>query len=125
MTRSRVSILVLMLLLSGCGMLGPTREVEVRVRNGSGTILDRVSLFLPRETLTFSTLAPGQESPYKEVARAFDIVSVQVVVGQDSASLQVVDYVGEDPLEPGRYTYVLRVLSTDPLGIGMDFEKGS
>lgn len=113
------------LLASGCGILDIGGDVEVRVRNNSGVLLDEVTLLLPRETVTYSELAPSQSSPYVAVEKAYRIATVEVVAAQDTARLQVIDYVGETPLKAGRYTYVLLVFGTDPLSIGLDFQKDS
>jgi hypothetical protein len=43
------------------------------------------------------------------VSAAYRSVTTQVVLDGDTLRLQVIDYVGEDPLAAGRYTYVLTV----------------
>jgi hypothetical protein len=90
-----------------CGFLDPNETVEVRVMNGSEVLLDEGILHLPGDSIVFSGLQPGLSTPYQEVAQAYRIATVQVVVAQDTARLQVIDYVGETRLSPGRYTYVL------------------
>ena len=87
--------------------------------------MDEVSLFLPQGTLSFSDLQPGEESSYSQVSKAYHIASAEVVIGPDTARIQVIDYVGEEPLEGGRYTYILRVFESQPLSIDLDFEKDS
>jgi len=110
---------------SGCGILGPNGEVEVRVRNGSALVYDEATLFLPEGPLILFDLEPGEESLYVEVTKAYRIASAEVVVGQDTARAQVIDYVGESLLKPGRYTYILRVFEGVPPSLGVDFEKSS
>lgn len=110
---------------TGCGVLGLEDEVEVRVRNGSNLLVNEASVFLPGQTLEYSNLEAGEDTPYIEVGKAYDYASAQVVVGQDTARIQVIDYVGETPLKGGRYTYILRVFPGTPLTMGMDFEKDS
>jgi hypothetical protein len=68
---------------------------------------------------------PGAFSEYRTVSKAYDYASAEVVVGADTAFIQVIDYVGETPLDGGRYTYVFRIRSEAPLSIGLDFEKDS
>lgn len=110
---------------SACGILGLDGEVEVRVRNGSTLTYDEATLFLPDGPLIHFDLAPGEESLYVVVTKAYRIASAEVVVGQDTARAQIIDYVGESLLKPGRYTYILRVFEGDPPSLGMDFEKDS
>ncbi|MBT8398282.1 MAG: hypothetical protein KJN92_15015 [Gemmatimonadetes bacterium] len=116
---------LLVLAAAGCEILGLDGDVKVRVRNGSDQVLTDVSIFLPRNTLFFPELLPGEASAYAVVPKAYRIVTAEVVVGQDTARAQVIDYVGEDPLDPGRYTYVLRFFSGSPPSLGVDFEKES
>jgi hypothetical protein len=88
-------------------------------------ILDEATLFLPNGPLIHFDLEPGEESLYVEVFKAYRIASAEVVVGQDTARVQVIDYVGESLLKPGRYTYIFRVVEGVPLSLGLDFEKDS
>ena len=111
--------------VSGCGILDRDGEVEVRVRNGSGVVLDEATLFLPNGPLVHFDLDPGEESLYVEVSKAYRIASAEVVVGQDTARIQVIDYVGESELKPGRYTYIFQLLEGVPLGMALDFKKES
>ena len=114
-----------MLFLTGCGILGLEEDVEVRVRNGSAITLDEATVFLLDGPLTMTDFEPGTVSDYRTVDKAYDFASALVVLGSDSAALTVIDSVGEEPLDGGRYTYVLRVFAEAPLSIGMDFEKDS
>ena len=110
---------------TGCGVLGLEDEVEIRVRNGSNLMVDEAVLYLPSQVLEYSNLDVGEATPYSQVQKAYYYASAQVVVGQDTARIQVIDYVGETPLKGGRYTYILRVFPGTPLTLGLDFEKDS
>ena len=109
--------------ISGCGIVDLDGDVEVRVRNGSSFVLDEARLLLPRGTLSYSDLQPGQETAYSVVSKAYHHASAEVVIGADTARLHVIDYVGETPLDGGRYTYIMRVRGEAPLSIGLDFKK--
>ena len=124
-SKIRFLALSLLLLLSSCGILGLDEDVEVRVRNGSSLTLDEATVFLFGGPLTVTDFQPGAVSDYRTVDKAYDYASALVVVGADSASIQVIDYVGEEPVDGGRYTYVVRIRTESPLSIGLDFEKDS
>jgi hypothetical protein len=109
--------------LSGCGTLGLEGDVEVRARNGSSVVIDEATLFLPRVSLVFSDLKPAEATPYTEVRKAYRKPSAQVVVGQDTSRIQVIDYVGEKPLEAGRHTYILSFFEGNPQRLRLDFER--
>ena len=110
---------------AGCEILGLDGGVEVRVRNGSSLTFDEATLFLPRVSLSFSDLVPGEATPYSTVSKAYRIASAHVVMGQDTARLQVIDYVGEQPLDDGRYTYVLSFFEGNPESLVLELVEDS
>ena len=55
--------------------------------------------------------------------RAYDYATAQVVTGVDTARLQVIDFVGETPLDGGRYTYVLAFFEGNPTSLIQTFQK--
>lgn len=104
----------------GCNPFDSEGVVEVRVRNGSNLTFDEGVLYVHRDSLIFSALGPGQETPYQEVDQAYEIATTRVVTGTDTARLQVIDFVGEQPLGPGRYTYVLGFFEGNPTSLTLD-----
>lgn len=95
--------------LTGCGDLFSSGGVEVRVENASDVWYDEATLYTLDGPQTYSDLAPGARSPYVSVSVAYRSATTQVVLDGDTLRLQVIDYVGEEPLSAGRYTYVLTV----------------
>lgn len=98
--------------LAGCpgdDLSGPGIGVEVRVRNGSQRTMEDVVVAFPYPggDMDYGTLVPGEVSDYRMVERAYRYAGIRVVVGGDTLGLVPVDYVGETPLSPGRYTYRL------------------
>ena len=107
----------------GCNPFASDGPVEVRVRNGSNLAFDEGILYTQRDSILFTSLGPGQATPFQEVDRAYGIATTQVVTGSDTARLQVIDFVGEAPLKPGRYTYVLSFFEGNPTALILDLEK--
>ena len=87
-------------LLIACGLVGPS-DVEVRLENASSTAFAEATLFTVDGSHTYLDLGPGEASPYLNVTMAYGIATTQVVVGADTIRLQVIDYVGEEPLGAG------------------------
>jgi len=121
--RSRWLVLLLFVWLGGCDGFETAGPVEVRVMNGADVTLDEGVLYLPRDSIVFSGLGPGAFTDYREVEKAYRIASARVVSGTDTSGIQVVDYVGERPLEPGQYTYVLAFFQDDPALPTLELEK--
>jgi len=113
MTRRFVGALILgggLALVAGCGALLSGGKVEVRIENGSAVTIDRVVVYPGgRDSLVATDLGVSVKTPYLAVERAYRIATVEVRVGTGTARQQVIDYVGEQPLEGGRYTYRIRV----------------
>ena len=105
---TRAALLGLLTFVAGgCGIIGSDDPVQIRVRNASDLTFDEGVVYLIGDSITFTDLQPGESTPYTEVDRAYDYATAQVVTGSDTARLQVIDYVGETPVESGRYAYVL------------------
>ena len=94
---------------AGCGNFFTPGGVEVRVENASDVRYGEATLYTLDGPRTYSDLAPGARSPYVSVSAAYRSATTQVVLDGDTLRLQVIDYVGEEPLDAGRYTYVLSV----------------
>lgn len=98
---------VALLVLVGCDTLGLDGPVEVRIENASAHTFDVVRYWAGNQNLSYDSVSPGQATPFVEAAEAYGYTTVLVVAGPDTVRLQVIDYVGEEPLTEGRYTYVL------------------
>lgn len=100
-------VLLLAAAASGCNSLFETGLVEVRVRNGSAVVMEDVRIWLSGGPVEYPTLEPGEVTAYRAVERAYRIATVEATIDGELQRLQVIDFVGEDPLRPGRYTYRL------------------
>jgi hypothetical protein len=121
--RAILPALLLALLSPGCGGLDSDGPIEVRVRNETTVTFEEGILYLPGDSILFPGLAPGQATPYKEVEMAYRVATTQVVSGADTARLQVIDYVGDNRLRPGRYTFVLSFFEDRPTALVQGLEK--
>jgi hypothetical protein len=97
------------------GAQAPTPDaVRIRVSNdGTATLHDVVVKFPGGEgssgqDASYGDIAPGETSEYRRIARAYGYAYVAAVADGEKRVLQPIDYVGEEPLATGDYTYVLR-----------------
>ena len=85
---------------------------RVRIHNTTGADLDTVLLYppaSPREPIDFGALSNGGYSGYHDVEPAYRFVHVEASGSIGSHVVRPYDYVGEEPLPEGRFTYRLSV----------------
>jgi hypothetical protein len=97
------------------------RPVEIRIKNASDIDFDRVRVVFPeRDEADYGAVAQGRSSAFHATSRAYRYAQVHVKAGDRDISLQPMDYVGEQELAPGRYTYVVRIEGNR---LAIDLEK--
>jgi len=97
------------------------RPVEIRIKNASDIDFDRVRVVFPeRDEADYGAVAKGRFSAFRDTRHAYRYAQVHVKAGDRDISLEPIDYVGEQELAPGRYTYVLRIEGNR---LAIDLEK--
>lgn len=76
-------------------------EANIRIKNVSSENYQNVSIL----TFSLENLESGDLSEYRQFDRAYRIASVSLEIDGENFDLQVIDFVGEEPLESGNYTY--------------------
>ena len=100
----------LMVALTSCDSpFGPTGDVNVRVANNSSFAFGRVEVVFPENEVDFGSVSAHGVSEYAPVVTAYRYAYIEVEIGGEVLKIQPIDYVGETPLGPGRYTYQLNV----------------
>lgn len=107
----------------GSMQAGGNTKVGVRVRNESGEDLNRVRVRFPDTGETdYGAIPNGATSAFHATTRAYRYAPVVANARDRELSFQPMDYVGEQELAAGRYTYVLRV-SSGVLTIALENDK--
>lgn len=89
-----------------------TPLVSIRIKNASDVDLDEVYVFFPdqpSQAVHYGAIKKGTVSDYRSTARAYRFAHVEVKMGNQMLVLRPIDYVGEEPLPAGRFTYVINV----------------
>jgi hypothetical protein len=92
---------------------GAQGGVEIRIANRSDRDFDRVDATFDPEKVEYGAVAKGATSEYRTVKQAYRYALVEVTAGGQTSRFHPIDYVGETPLEPGRYTYALTIEPSD------------
>lgn len=112
MRRSAIRLILpaLLPMSAGCDSpLGPRGDVEIRIANASSFQFQRVDAVFPEDEVSFGAIGAHRSSEYRRVSTAYRYAYIEVQVSGEELRIQPIDYVGEDPLDPGKYTYVLNV----------------
>lgn len=105
-----VTLLLFAVLLAGCSSVGGDDEpdaVLLRLENGSSADFSSALVRFPEAEAGYGALAAGEASDYREFDTAYSFGFVKIEAGGNTYRIQPIDYVGEEPLENGRYTYEL------------------
>ena len=97
---------------AGCDLFGPQDEVQLRIQNSGAIPFEEVTLFTQDGPRTFADLDPGRRTEYFRVSKDYGYATTYVVVQADTVILQVIDFVGAEPIDPGDYTYLISLSDT-------------
>lgn len=119
-----MGVVLLGLIAGGCGSGQPAPadggtgnsgqgSVEIRVANRSDRDFDRVVVTFDPGRVDYGAVVKGATSDYRRIQQAYRYALVEVTAGGQTFRFHPIDYVGETPLEPGRYTYALTIEPSD------------
>jgi hypothetical protein len=94
---------ILVLLFAEYGRTSTAGYSQVRVRNGTGAPLKDVKV----NDIAYGDIPPAGVSGYRGMASAYGYAKVDLVTGGKRIFLKPDDYVGEKPLGPGHFTYLI------------------
>ena len=115
MKTTTVRTLVVASLLSvvpGCSNPFSSDDTRIRLRNASSFELTDVTFAPGRPRLEFDRIAPGEVTDYRSANGAYSYGYLDVLVDGVRRTLQPIDYVGEEPLDGGEYTFVITIEPT-------------
>ncbi|MEM1055711.1 MAG: hypothetical protein AAGI52_09290 [Bacteroidota bacterium] len=95
----------------GLDLLDPD-PVLLRVQNASTEDFASVAVGFTGDEANYGPVGAGQTSDYAEFETAYRYGGVTVRVGTETYQIIPFDFVGEDPLEAGTYTFVLRIVGS-------------
>jgi hypothetical protein len=99
------------LLLAG-PLLGACAGPGIRVANDTTYVLSQIEITTPSQTESFGTLAPREMSDYVGFSEAYKYAAARFVAAGSQWEINPIDYVDEDELGAGDYTYHLATAST-------------
>lgn len=80
-------------------------SVNIRIKNSSTVVFDEV--LVSDEEHIYENQAPDSFSEYQEFEMAYRYAYIRITSGEETYELQPIDFVGEEELPIGLYTYDL------------------
>jgi len=107
---------ILLLALAACSnVFSSDGDTLIRLENATGVELTDVTFASDHDPLTFDRIAPGARTPYTEVEHSYSYGFLRVTANGGVYTIQPIDYVGEEEIGPGRFTF--RIVLTEG-GVG-------
>jgi len=78
-----------------------SNEVNIRLSNASNVAFESATF----NNINYGDLAPNQISEYRIFERAYNYGSVSITIEGEVYGWTPIDFVGEEPLENGNYTF--------------------
>jgi len=122
--RQLMLLICSLLVLKSCNE--DRNEVLVRIRNTSDSNFTEmlVASGVPiLDGIFFGEVAAASYSGYKTFPKAYGIAYVRLIAGGQERQLIPIDYVGERPLKPGRYTYEIGLSGSGPNDVTFAFRR--
>ena len=110
---SSVRSLALALLLAIPGCDSPVwpggGDVRIRIANLTPFPFERVDVVFPEDEVSYGAISAHGMSDYRDVSTAYRYAYIEVQIAGDELVIQPIEYVGENKLGAGKYTYALNV----------------
>ncbi len=84
--------------------------INIRIKNNSSVLFEEVAVGATEEL--HMNVSPGEYSTYFEYDEAYSYAFIQITSGEETYTLQPIDFVGEEILPLGFYTYELNISET-------------
>jgi hypothetical protein len=100
-----------LLLVLACGR-EPTADedaVRIRIQNAGALDFTRTRVVYPEQEVQYGPVRAGTSTEYQELTKAYRYAFIEVEAGGRRYVLQPIDYVGEQLLGSGSYTYRVTV----------------
>ncbi len=85
----------------------PMDELNIRIHNVSDVDFDWVIANFYNKEIDFGPISSGGFSAYHDIDLAYRYAYLKIIAGRDTLIWQPIDYVGETPLPPSAYSFMV------------------
>lgn len=100
-----------------------SKETELRISNGSTSSFDSVIVKSPGGKQVYYNIAAGSSSGYRIFSFLYNYAYMEVHFNNQLLKLQPFDYVGEEKLNAGRYTYKIGIVPGSQPYLSLECKK--
>ncbi|WP_424000760.1 hypothetical protein [Maribacter sp. IgM3_T14_3] len=98
-------------LFLNCSKDDSNNDVNIRLSNVSDSDFENIIVNTTTGDTNYGDIKSNQVSEYKNFNKAYRYAYVELNIGEETYTIQPIDYVGETPLTNGNYTYQLDLVS--------------
>jgi hypothetical protein len=104
-----LTVLLLTIIFCNCSSSNESTDLQIRISNVSEFNFENIIVNASGEKVNFGNLNSNSKSEFKAFDLAYRYAYVELEIDGESLTLQPIDYVGETPLENGKYSYELNI----------------
>lgn len=107
-----IPLSLILILFAGCDAINSgdnPNAVFLRVANNSNINFSSVVVGFPQSEASYGTIPAGKATEYHQVDAVYSYGYVKVKADESTYKIQPIDFVGEEPLGNGYYTYKLNI----------------
>jgi hypothetical protein len=109
-----MNLLLLIAMAASATILQEENPLLIRISNKSAYDLENIEINSPASGLIhFGKLKSGEKSDYRKFEKAYPIPAVAAEIENKKIEFLPDDYLGEQLLKPGKYTYELSIIEKD------------
>ena len=111
MQKINLFLVACVLLLTSCAgnINTDNNSISIRIKNNSTYNFEQVTVDTGGGSHNYQDINSQKNSRYHNFKFAYSYASITLLINNQEHSIQAIDYVGEERLKPGKYTYVLTV----------------
>lgn len=98
-------------------------KTNIRIKNISNYDFCNVVVNTSSEMVNCGIVKKGEETCYRTFETAYNYAYIQLFIGDKEFILQPIDYVGEQDLGAGKFTYLVNVTDFDARKISIEVQE--
>jgi hypothetical protein len=98
-------------------------EVQLRIHNNSNNLFDSAVVNSPGGKQVYYNVVASSLSGYKNFSFLYNYAYIEVHFNNQILKLQPIDYVGEEKLKAGKYSYKIGIVAGSPGSLSLECKK--